>query len=154
MLTCVLSHPHWGLATFTATKFFGVGKQPQQAQQQQGAGSAGSIPQAQVPGQAATANAVPTHAVPAWPLGIPLAMHVHLSTSPTGDVFSSKWTSGYRKDQDAELPSLVWSNITFGDWNEKRVADFTVNLPEVRGAIHVLCGHGLRCVNINIGAVS
>ena len=59
-------------------------------------------------------------------------MHVHLSTSPTGDVFSSKWTSGYRKDQDADLPSLVWTNITFGDWNEKRVADFTVNLPTVR----------------------
>ncbi|CDO71393.1 hypothetical protein BN946_scf184908.g151 [Trametes cinnabarina] len=88
-----------------------------------------SVPQAHVPGQAPVVNAIPTHAVPAWPLGIPLAMHVHLSTSPTGDVFSGKWTAGYRKDQDAELPSLVWNNITFGDWNEKRVADFTVNIP-------------------------
>ncbi|RPD66736.1 cleft lip and palate transmembrane 1 [Lentinus tigrinus ALCF2SS1-7] len=112
-----------------ATKFLGFGKQQQPAQQQP-AVPAGSVPQAQVPGQEATANAVPTHAVAAWPLGIPLAMHVHLSTSPTGDVFSSKWTSGYRKDNDADLPSLVWRNITFGDWNEKRVADFTVKLPE------------------------
>ncbi|KAI9001375.1 cleft lip and palate transmembrane 1 [Trametes punicea] len=91
--------------------------------------SQASVPQAHVPGQTPAANAIPTHAVPAWPLGIPLAMHVHLSTSPTGDVFSSKWTSGYRKDQDADLPSLVWNNITFGDWNEKRVADFTVKIP-------------------------
>ncbi|KAI0368074.1 cleft lip and palate transmembrane 1 [Pilatotrama ljubarskyi] len=93
------------------------------------AASQASVPQAQVPGQAPVANAIPTQAVPAWPLGIPLAMHVHLSTSPTGDVFSKKWTSGYRKDEDAELPSLVWNNITFGDWNEKRVAEFSVNLP-------------------------
>ena len=67
-----------------------------------------------------------------WPLGLPLAMHVHLSTSPTGDVFSSKWHAGYRKNQDADLPSFVWQNITLGDWNEKRVADFEVKLPEVR----------------------
>ncbi|KAH9900025.1 cleft lip and palate transmembrane 1 [Cubamyces lactineus] len=96
--------------------------------------SQASVPQANVanvPGQTPgpAANAIPTQAAPMWPLGIPLAMHVHLSTSPTGDVFSSKWTSGYRQDQDAGLPSLVWNNITFGDWNEKRVADFTVNLP-------------------------
>ena len=77
-----------------------------------------------------------------WPLGIPLAMHVHLSTSPTGDVFSSKWTSGYRQDQDAGLPSLVWNNITFGDWNEKRVADFTVNLPPVSRRWLSLVGMG------------
>ncbi|OJT09062.1 Cleft lip and palate transmembrane protein 1 [Trametes pubescens] len=96
------------------------------------ASSLASVPQAQVPGQATPVGAVnpaATAAAPAWPLGIPLAMHVHLSTSPTGDVFSKKWTSGYRKDQDADLPSLVWTNITFGDWNEKRTADFTVNLP-------------------------
>ncbi|KAI0722227.1 cleft lip and palate transmembrane 1 [Cerioporus squamosus] len=125
----------WGIAQYQLSlsqvpgKFLGSGKQQEQAQQQE-AVPASSVPEAQVPGQAATANAVPTHAVAAWPLGLPLAMHVHLSTSPTGDVFSSKWTSGYRKDKDAELPSLVWRNITFGDWNEKRVADFTVNLPE------------------------
>lgn len=99
------------------------------------ASSLASVPQAQVPGQATpvgAANPAATAAAPAWPLGIPLAMHVHLSTSPNGDVFSKKWTSGYRKDQDADLPSLVWTNITFGDWSEKRTADFTVNLPPVR----------------------
>ncbi|KAI0772049.1 cleft lip and palate transmembrane 1 [Trametes elegans] len=114
------------------SKFFSGANKAQQQQQQAAspAASHASVPQAQVPGQPPAANAIPTQAVPAWPLGIPLAMHVYLSTSPTGDVFSSKWTSGYRKDQDADLPSLVWSNITFGDWNEKRVADFTVNIPE------------------------
>ncbi len=121
----------------SATKFLGSGKQQQQAEQQQ-AVPVSSVPEAQVPGQASTVNAVPTHAVGAWPLGIPLAMHVHLSTSPTGDIFSSKWTTGYRKNKDAQLPSLVWQNITFGDWNERRVADFTVNLPEVRDTFHIM----------------
>ncbi|KAI9069253.1 cleft lip and palate transmembrane 1 [Trametes sanguinea] len=111
----------------TVSKFFS--SKQQQPPPVDPAASQASVPQAHVPGQAPVANTIPTQAVPAWPLGIPLAMHVHLSTSPTGDVFSGKWTSGYRKDQDAELPSLVWNNITFGDWNEKRVADFTVNLP-------------------------
>lgn len=98
------------------------------------------MPQAHVGEAASTtaANAIPTQAVPAWPLGLPLAMHVHLSTSPTGDVFSSKWTSGYRKDQDQGLPSLVWTNITFGDWSEKRVTEFNVDLPKVRNS-RVLC---------------
>ncbi|KAI0824729.1 cleft lip and palate transmembrane 1 [Trametes gibbosa] len=110
-------------------KFLGS-KKPQETPAVAQTTSQASVPQAQVPGQSTpVANAVPTAAVPAWPLGIPLAMHVHLSTSPTGDVFSSKWTSGHRKNQDADLPSLVWNNITFGDWNEKRAAEFTVNLP-------------------------
>lgn len=59
-------------------------------------------------------------------------MHVHLSTSPTGDVFSAKWTSGWRKDQDEGLPKFVWENVTFGDWKESRVVEYDVNFPEVR----------------------
>ncbi|KAI1786678.1 cleft lip and palate transmembrane 1 [Ganoderma leucocontextum] len=110
-------------------KFLGGNKSQQQQQQQQGANVA-SAPQAQVPGQQAIVNGVPTHAVAGWPLGLPLAMHVHISTSPTGDVFSGKWTSGHRTDKDAGLPTFVWSNITLGDWSEKRVVEFNVNLPE------------------------
>ncbi|KAM5531922.1 hypothetical protein V8D89_014392 [Ganoderma adspersum] len=108
-------------------KFLGSNKTQQQ--QQQGAKVA-TVPQAQAPGQEAAVTSTPTHAVAGWPVGLPLAMHVHLSTSPTGDVFSGKWTSGHRKDRDADLPSFVWNNITLGDWNEKRVAEFNVNLPE------------------------
>lgn len=111
-------------------KFLG-GNKTQQQQQQQGADVA-TAPQAQVPGQEAAVTGTPTHAVAGWPVGLPLAMHVHLSTSPTGDVFSGKWTSGHRKDRDAGLPSFVWNNITLGDWNEKRIVEFNVNLPEVR----------------------
>ncbi|KZT29325.1 cleft lip and palate associated transmembrane protein [Neolentinus lepideus HHB14362 ss-1] len=66
---------------------------------------------------------------PSWPLGIPMSMHVYLSTSPTGDVFPNEWTSGNRKDQDESLPKFVWDNITFGDWKETRTIDFDVNLP-------------------------
>ncbi|KAJ6561481.1 cleft lip and palate associated transmembrane protein [Mycena vulgaris] len=71
----------------------------------------------------------PSHASLAWPLGQALDMHVHLSTSPTGDVFSAKWTSGYRKDQDEGLPSFVWENLTFGDYNEARVVEYNINFP-------------------------
>lgn len=75
--------------------------------------------------------AIPTQAYPVWPLGIPLAMHVYLSTSPNGDVFSSKWTSGYRENQDADLPHFVWDNITFGDWSDIRTVEYDVHLPPV-----------------------
>ncbi|KDQ64299.1 hypothetical protein JAAARDRAFT_118483 [Jaapia argillacea MUCL 33604] len=57
-------------------------------------------------------------------------MHVHLSTSPSGDVFSKQWTSAWRKDQDEGLPTFIWDNMTFGDWKETRTIDFDVNLPE------------------------
>ncbi|KAJ7498471.1 cleft lip and palate associated transmembrane protein [Mycena latifolia] len=71
----------------------------------------------------------PAHASLAWHLDQPLDMHVHLSTSPIGDVFSAKWTSGYRKDQDEGLPSFVWENLTFGDYNEARVVEYNINFP-------------------------
>ena len=62
-----------------------------------------------------------------------MSMHVHLSTSAIGDVFSGKWTSGWRDDQDANLPSFVWDNMTLGDWNDERVTHYDVILPEVSG---------------------
>jgi hypothetical protein len=58
-------------------------------------------------------------------------MHVHLSTSPVGDVFSSQWTSKIRRNQDEGLPSFVWENITYGDWKENRVVDYEVPIPDV-----------------------
>ncbi|EGO02122.1 hypothetical protein SERLA73DRAFT_120762 [Serpula lacrymans var. lacrymans S7.3] len=57
-------------------------------------------------------------------------MHVYISTSPSGDVFSRQWTSAWRKDQDEGLPNFVWENITFGDWNEERTVSYDVKLPE------------------------
>ncbi|KAI0921653.1 hypothetical protein AcW1_004436 [Taiwanofungus camphoratus] len=72
---------------------------------------------------------LPAQAQPAWPLGIPVSIHVYLSTSPTGDVFSRQWTSGWRQDQDAGLPNFVWENITFGNWKETRTVDYIVSLP-------------------------
>ncbi|KIM75025.1 hypothetical protein PILCRDRAFT_827729 [Piloderma croceum F 1598] len=72
----------------------------------------------------------PQKVFPAWSLNQPLSMHVHLSTSHNGDVFSAQWTSGWRKDQDEGLPSFVWENITYGDWNDARIIDLDVKLPE------------------------
>jgi hypothetical protein len=73
----------------------------------------------------------PQQTHPAWPIGQKVSMHVHLSTSAIGDVFSGKWTSGWRDDQDADLPSFVWDNMTLGDWSDERVARYDVILPEV-----------------------
>ncbi|KAG9317779.1 transmembrane protein [Chiua virens] len=72
----------------------------------------------------------PQQAHLAWALGQPLSMYVYLSTSPNGDVFSRQWTSGWREDQDKDLPSFVWSNITFGDWNDHRTEYLDIALPE------------------------
>ncbi|KAI5124961.1 hypothetical protein M0805_007387 [Coniferiporia weirii] len=71
----------------------------------------------------------PQQLVPSWPLGIDISVHVHLSTSPTGDVFSSKWTKAWRESGDEALPHFVWDNITFGDWDDKRSLDLDVPLP-------------------------
>lgn len=59
-------------------------------------------------------------------------MHVYLSTSPNGDVFSKQWTSGWRKDQDQDLPNFVWENLTFGDFKASRVVDLNVKFPQVK----------------------
>ncbi|KAF9236213.1 cleft lip and palate associated transmembrane protein [Melanogaster broomeanus] len=66
----------------------------------------------------------------AWALGQPLSMYVYFSTSPNGDVFSRQWTSAWREDQDKGLPNFVWTNITFGDWNQQRTAYYDIALPE------------------------
>ncbi|KAK7049750.1 hypothetical protein VNI00_005781 [Paramarasmius palmivorus] len=66
----------------------------------------------------------------AWTMGQPVAMHVHLSTSPNGDVFSKQWTSKWRQDQDGSLPSFVWDNITFGDYSDSRVVEYNIKFPE------------------------
>ncbi|KDR84065.1 hypothetical protein GALMADRAFT_236703 [Galerina marginata CBS 339.88] len=68
----------------------------------------------------------PVQVVPYWPLGLSLDMHVHLSTSPKGDVFA-KWA---RKDRDQDLPNFVWKNITYGNYNDHRVIDFEIKFPE------------------------
>lgn len=73
----------------------------------------------------------PVTATLAWALGQKIDMHVYLSTSPNGDVFSRQWTSGWRPDQDKDLPNFVWENLTFGDYTATRVAEFNVNFPEV-----------------------
>jgi hypothetical protein len=76
-------------------------------------------------------NLPPQQLEPAWPLGMPLNMHVYLSTSPTGDVFSAQWTKKWRENGDEGLPHFVWENITYGDYNEKRAIDLDVPLPPV-----------------------
>ncbi|KAF5393072.1 hypothetical protein D9757_001205 [Collybiopsis confluens] len=70
----------------------------------------------------------PAQAVPAWSLGTTLDMHVYLSTSPNGDVFSRQWTSSYRKDRDEGLPSFVWRNITYGDYSDSRVVEYDITV--------------------------
>ncbi|TFY83691.1 hypothetical protein EWM64_g321 [Hericium alpestre] len=85
-------------------------------------------PSAVTPGDAGSEHAVnpfllpPQQALLAWPTGIPVAMHVHLTTDPTGDIF-------VKKEEDVKLPHFVWQNITFGDWNEARTTETTIDIP-------------------------
>lgn len=66
----------------------------------------------------------PAQAHLAWPLGIPVSLHVYLSTSVQAFIPNS---------EDTDLPHFVWDDITFGDWNEARMVDYDVRLPQVRG---------------------
>ncbi|KAF8165660.1 cleft lip and palate associated transmembrane protein [Crassisporium funariophilum] len=113
------------LMTYVATRFFGASPKKEAVTPAPGSagqeGEQGTIDPWTLP---------PTTALPDWPLGVKLDMHVYLSTSPNGDVFS-KWTSAYRKNRDEELPQFVWKNITYGDYNDARVVDFNVKFPDV-----------------------
>ncbi|KAG6891698.1 hypothetical protein C0992_010101 [Termitomyces sp. T32_za158] len=63
----------------------------------------------------------------AWALGQPLDMHVRLTTAPPAQVFNMP---NWLKEQDKGLPTFVWSNITFGDWNAEYNAEFDVKFPK------------------------
>ncbi|XP_006456744.1 hypothetical protein AGABI2DRAFT_154242 [Agaricus bisporus var. bisporus H97] len=56
-------------------------------------------------------------------------MHVYLSTSPRGDVFS-KGTLSSRRDLEAGLPHFVWENITYGNFSDSRVKSYDIKFPE------------------------
>lgn len=71
----------------------------------------------------------PVEILPSWPLAQSLDMHVHLSTSPRGDVFS-KGTASYRRDKESGLPHFIWENITFGDFSDSRVVNYDIKFPE------------------------
>ncbi|KAF8625276.1 hypothetical protein AX15_005470 [Amanita polypyramis BW_CC] len=71
----------------------------------------------------------PVEASLGWQLGQKLDMHVYLSTSPNGNVFT-EWTNGWKKNQDEGLPNFIWKDITFGDYNDNRVAEFEVKFPD------------------------
>lgn len=63
---------------------------------------------------------------PAWPLGSSVAVHVYLSQSFGYDMFSVS-----ERRVNGDLPSIVWSNLTWGDWSWSRAASYTVDIPEV-----------------------
>ncbi|KAH9948341.1 cleft lip and palate associated transmembrane protein [Amylocystis lapponica] len=105
-----------------AGKFFGSKTPPSDSAVPSTTGVPGDIPQAQITNPL---ELPPKQATLAWPLGITLSMHVYLSTSSTGDVFSPSSKTG-----DSHLPNFVWENITFGDWNDIRTVDYMIDLPE------------------------
>ncbi|TFY72896.1 hypothetical protein EVG20_g86 [Dentipellis fragilis] len=66
----------------------------------------------------------PQQAISAWNTGIPIALHVYLSTDPYGRIFENS------SIRDASLPHFEWANITFGDWNEARTTEVSVDIPD------------------------
>jgi hypothetical protein len=80
----------------------------------------------------------PAQAYLAWPLGIPISLYFHLSTSEQAFALDSA---------DADLPHFAWQNITFGDWNEERMVDYNIHLPEVRDLQFTCYSYGLNTVS-------
>ncbi|PCH41488.1 cleft lip and palate associated transmembrane protein [Wolfiporia cocos MD-104 SS10] len=110
------------LVSQVATKFFASKTQPETPTPIPSSAVLDSVPQSHAPGAPGQIPLIPTNARPAWPSGIPLAMHVYLSTSPTGDVFRPE-------SEESDLPHFVWKDITYGDWNDARTVDFMVDIP-------------------------
>ncbi|KZV76118.1 cleft lip and palate associated transmembrane protein [Peniophora sp. CONT] len=82
--------------------------------------------QAGIPVANADPRALPPDQVyPAWPQGVSLDLHVHLSTDPFGQVFAAK-----RTGRDADLPSFAWHNISYGNWSDARLVDLEVPIPQ------------------------
>ena len=113
----ILSEASQSFLLFAAGKLLG-GLKPQQESSSDG------VPTVREPQVGPDGQITPQpieNAVLAWPFGSKLSMHVYLSTDPEGDVFG----------HNNLLPSFVWNDITFGDWNEARVIDLDVNFPQV-----------------------
>lgn len=72
----------------------------------------------------------PVDAETYWPAGVNMDMHIYLTTLPRADA-DTKWTTMDRKQQNEGLPHFVWKNITYGNYNDHRVANFEVKFPEV-----------------------
>lgn len=68
----------------------------------------------------------PVKALPLWPMGEHLDIHVHLTTYPVGSNFEKN-----RRSEDQGLPQFVWKNITLGDYKDSRVQEYTINFPKV-----------------------
>jgi hypothetical protein len=66
----------------------------------------------------------PVEVLLGWKLGQPLSIHVYLSATPVRD--SAPWTG-----RTEHLPSIVWENITFGNWSDLREVFWEVKVPEV-----------------------
>ncbi|KAG7447533.1 cleft lip and palate transmembrane 1 [Guyanagaster necrorhizus] len=71
---------------------------------------------------------LPTHASLAWPLGETYSMHVYFTTAPHTDVFTKQWRNTNKEDN---LPHFVWDNIKFGDYNDHRSVEYTIDFPDV-----------------------
>lgn len=104
-------------------KHFFSGNNTAKSPTPQPAGSEGVKPAAQdMPGAPDPFASPPVSIAPLWPVGSSMDMHVKLSTAPW-DPIEPKAGEG--------LPSLVWRDIKYGDWNDQRVQDFEVDVPVV-----------------------
>jgi hypothetical protein len=94
-------------------------------------------------GQAHTVN--PLHLDPqfinaAWPIGTTVALHVYVSQSFGYDMFAVS-----ERKENGKLPSVVWNNLTWGDWSWSRSAAFEVDIPAVRLAVIFSSSVSLTC---------
>jgi hypothetical protein len=69
----------------------------------------------------------PATIAPLWPLGTKVAVHVYVSQSYGYDLFSKA-----ERAANSGLPSVVWGNLTWGDWGYEKVAEYDVQIPKAR----------------------
>jgi Cleft lip and palate transmembrane protein 1 (CLPTM1) len=87
---------------------------------------AGQQAQKAVP-QAANPWVLPPKEVrPHWALHQPLDLHIYLSTTPDGNVFTHP---------EDDLPHFTWGNINYGDWTESRTVEYEVTFPKVSRSV-------------------
>ncbi|KAF7332430.1 hypothetical protein MKEN_00124900 [Mycena kentingensis (nom. inval.)] len=80
-----------------------------------------------VPVDPRTLPPVQANIAPGWDIGSRFDMHVFFSATPLKEgEFSAKWMPAYNPEG---LPTFVWNNITFGDYEDSRELDLEIKFP-------------------------
>jgi hypothetical protein len=81
--------------------------------------AAGGVPEAAITGASVAAPVVISKvAHPIWPLGTPMSMLLYVSTAPDANHIT------------ADAPTVIWDDLTYGNWKDVREEDLLLDVPE------------------------